>query len=94
MGTAGAVVRARRSGSEVGDEVHDYLRSEAPCELRQASVVEDIADDGLGAERAKGRDPVGRACHPGDDVALGDEQRQQANADHSGRPGEEHPHRC
>lgn len=67
---AGAVVRARRSGSEVGDEVHDYLRSEAPCELRQASVVEDIADDAFRAKLLQSLRSFGRACETEDLVCA------------------------
>src|SRR5437763_4403494 len=77
---------------EVGELVDNRVRLERLDGFDEASLLEHVADDRLGAARSDGVDLARRACHSGDDVAVVDEQSQQADSEDTGRTGEEDPH--
>jgi len=91
--TAHPVVTSRRFGRifnpvwKIGQLVEHGFRREGGHGVLERGRIEDVADDGLGAERAESRALACGAGHAGDDVSLLAEQRQEPYPDYSGRAG-------
>jgi hypothetical protein len=82
---------SNRSGRS-GDLVHEGVGREAGDGRREGVWIEHVAHNGLAPQLSQ---PIALASGPGHasyDVALGDQQRDNANSEHPGCAGQEHPH--
>ena len=77
---------------QVGELVHDQVRLKTLDGGVQATLVEHIAQHWLGPELAQRRHLFGRSSHPGHNVTLRDQQRNQPDADHSTGAGKKNSH--
>lgn len=82
----------RRVVGKVRELAHHEVGGEGRGSGAQALGVVGVADHGLRPEALELRDPRGRARHGRDRVARRDEERDDAEADHAGGPGDEQAH--